>query len=112
MKTSGAFGPDRIGSRVLKETANVLCAPLSVVFSRSLQEGVVPEDWRKANITPIFKSGSKMTAGNYRPVSLTCIICKIMESIIRDKMVEHFTKHELIHSTQHGFMAPKSCKTN
>ena len=53
-----------------------------------------------------------MTAGNYRPISLTCIVCKTMESIIRDNMILHFTKYELIHSTQYGFMAAKLCQTN
>ena len=53
-----------------------------------------------------------MSASNYRPVSLTCIICKIMEAIIRDNMISHLTKYKLIHSTQHGFMAEKSCQTN
>ena len=94
LKTASACGPDKIGSRILQEAADVLCAPLSVVFTRSIQEGIVPDDWKRANITPIFKSGSKMTAGNYRPVSLTCIICKIMESIIRNAMITHFTQYD------------------
>ena len=64
MKTTSAFGPDRIGPRVLQEAADILCRPLSIVFMRSLDEGVVPEDWKKANITPIFKSGSRMVTGN------------------------------------------------
>ena len=81
-------------------------------FSMSLEESVVPDDWKKANITPIFKSESRMSVSNYRPVSLTCIICKIMEAIIRDNMISHLTKYKLIHSTQHGFMAEKSCQTN
>ena len=90
----------------------ILCAPFAVVFRKSMDEGVVPDDWRKGNITPIFKSGSRMAAGNYRPVSLTCIICKLMESIVRDNIVLHLLKYELIKSSQHGFMAQKSCQTN
>ena len=109
LKPDSAFGPDKIGPRVLQATSDVLCSPLSVVFTKSLQEGVVPDDWRKANITPIFKSGSRMSAGNYRPVSLTCIVCKIMESIIRDNMIVHLVKFQLIKASQHGFMNSKSC---
>ena len=112
LKTDSAGGPDLVSSRLIKETADILCFPLSIVFSRSMNEGVVPEDWRKANITPIFKSGSKMSAGNYRPVSLTCIVCKIMESIIRDDIVNHLNRNMLIRTSQHGFMFSKSCQTN
>ena len=77
-----------------------------------MEEGLVPDDWRMANVTPIFKAGSKAKAGNYRPVSLTCIICKLMESIIRDGMILHLTSNNLIRASQHGFMASKSCQTN
>ena len=79
---------------------------------RSLEEGEVPDDWRTANVTSIFKAGSKMSPGNYRPVSLTSIVCKIMESIIRDNMVAHLIANELLHASQHGFMNSKSCQTN
>ena len=101
-----------MGPRVLQEAVDILCVPLSTVFMRSLDEGVVPDDWKRANITPIFKSGSRMSPGNYRPVSLTCIICKVMESIIRDNIVSHLNKYALIHFSQHGFTAGKSCQTN
>ena len=75
LEKSSAFGPDRIGTRLLQEGVDVLCVPMSIIFERSLREGVVPSDWRQAHVTPIFKGGSKMQPGNYRPVSLTCIVC-------------------------------------
>ena len=112
LKRDSAGGPDAVSSRVLVETADILCVPLALVFTRSLEEGVVPQDWRMANVTPIFKSGSKSSPGNYRPVSLTCIVCKIMESIIKDKIVHHLTTNELVLASQHGFMSSKSCQTN
>ena len=112
LKDTSAPGPDKIGARILKETSDILCGPLALVFRRCLDEGCVPEDWRKANVTPIFKSGSKMSPCNYRPISLTCIICKIMESVIRDKIVSHLVSNNLLHSSQHGFWASKSCQTN
>ena len=112
LKDTSAAGPDKIGARILKETSDILCGPLALVFSRCLDEGCVPEDWRKANVTPIFKSGSRMSPGNYRPISLTCIICKIMESVIRDKIVFHLVSNNLLNSSQHGFWASKSCQTN
>ena len=72
----------------------------------------MPGDWRRANVAPIFKKGSKSEAGNYRPVSLTSMICKVMESIIKDAVMEHLVFNKLIRSSQHGFMARKSCLTN
>ena len=77
-----------------------------------MEEGIVPADWRTANITPIFKKGSKSAAGNYRPVSLTSILCKVMEAIVRDMIMEHLEKWKLILPSQHGFMPAKSCLTN
>ena len=91
---------------------DVISVPLAIIYTKSLEEGVVPGDWRCANITPVFKKGSKSAAGNYRPVSLTCILCKVMESIIRDAIVTHLTKNKLILPSQHGFMKSKSCLTN
>ena len=77
-----------------------------------MSEGSVPQKWKCANVTPIFQKGSKLNPGKYKPVSLTCIICKIMESVIKDSLVEHFTKNNLISNSQHGFMAKKSCLIN
>ena len=112
LKPGSACGPDAVTARTLVETADILSIPLALVFTRSLEEGVIPEDWRKANVTPIFKSGSKSSPGNYRPVSLTSIVCKVMESIIKDNIVRHLTVNELLLASQHGFMSSKSCQTN
>ena len=73
IKPTAAFGPDQIGPRLLQVGVDVLCTPLRIILERSLEEGV-PTDWRNmVNVTPIYKGGSKMQSGNYRPVSLTCI---------------------------------------
>ena len=73
-------GPDGIHSRVLYETAAIVAYPLKIIFEESFNSHILPLDWRSGNITTIFKKGSKLEVGNYRPVSLTCICCKIMES--------------------------------
>ena len=69
-------------------------------------------DWKVANVTPIFKKGSKAMPGNYRPVSLTCVLCKVMESILRDSIIEHIEKYDLLRQSQHGFMSGKSTLSN
>ena len=84
---------------------DVISAPLAIIYTKSLEEGVVPEDWKCANITPIFKKGSKASAGNYRPVSLTSVLCKVMESILRDAIVDHLTVNKLLLPSQH--LSPK-----
>ena len=83
-----------------------------MIFDRSLSTGIVPNDWRIAHVTPIFKKGVKSDPGNYRPVSLTSIPGKILESIIRDAIMEHLEINSLIFDTQHGFMNKKSTVTN
>ena len=78
-----------------------------------MNENIVPEDWRCANVTPIYKrKGKRSDSCNYRPVSLTSQICKIMEAIIRDAIVDHLTAHKLLRDTQHGFRSGHSCLTN
>jgi len=77
-----------------------------------MDTGGVPEDWKSANVTPIFKKGAKSEPGNYRPVSLTSICCKLLESILRDVLMDHLERNKLINQSQHGFMPKKSCGTN
>ena len=85
---------------------------LAQIFSKSTEEGEVPADWRTANVTPIFKKGAKTKMENYRPVSLTSIPCKIMESIVKDSLMAHLEENSLMNPSQHGFMPGKSCATN
>lgn len=112
LKINSAPGPDGISPRFLKDHIDILALPLSVIFNKSMYHGVVPKDWKVANVTPIFKKGSKSCPENYRPVSLTSVPCKLMESVMRDKLIDHLVSNQLINSTQHGFMNKKSCTTN
>ena len=81
-------------------------------FNMSLKEGIVPFEWKEANSIPLFKKGSRNKSVNYRPVSLTSVICKLLETIIRDHMMDFLIKHKLINPSQHGFLKAKSCLTN
>ena len=82
------------------------------MFNLSLEEEIVPSEWKEANITPLFKKGSRNKPENYRPVSLTSVVCKLLEPLIRDHMVEFLVKHKLINTYQHGFLNARSCLTN
>ena len=112
MRVTAAPGPDKISPRFLKDVADIVASPLCLIFRKSLSEGAVPEDWRRANVTPIFKKGSKADVGNYRPVSLTSVLCKAMEGILKDAIMDHLISNELLGQSQHGFLAGKSCLTN
>lgn len=101
-------GPDQIHPRVLYELRNVVSKPLCQIFNTSLTTGVVPTDWCFSSITVIHKKGSKADVSNYRPISLTCIASKIMESIIRDKILDYFNLNCLFSNNQFGFISGRS----
>ena len=112
MKDNKSPGVDGIPPKLLMETVEQISIPLARVFNLSLKEGVVPFEWKEANIIPLFKKGSRNKSENYRPVSLTSVICKLLERLIKDHMVEFLVKHKLLNSSQHGFLKARSCLTN
>ena len=105
-----ACGPDNIPGILLKHCFTSISAPLSRLFHSIYNTGIVPNEWKKANVVPIHKKGDKGDVTNYRPISLTCIVAKIMERIIQDELLIR-TRH-LMKEHQHGFLANKSCTTN
>jgi hypothetical protein len=112
LRADAAAGPDGIGPKILKELADCLAPALVTIYNKSMEEGAVPDGWREANVTPIFKKGAKCCPSNYRPVSLTSVCCKVMESVVRDSMTNHLTDNKLIGASQHGFVKGRSCATN
>ena len=112
MKENKSPGVDGLSPKILKEIVEQISKPLAHVFNMSLQEGIVPVEWKEANIIPLFKKGSRNKYVNYRPVSLTSVICKLLETIIRDHMMDFLVKHKLINTSQHGFLKARSCLTN
>ncbi|GAB0206875.1 mitochondrial enolase superfamily member 1 [Grus japonensis] len=107
-----SMGPDGMHPRVLRELADVIARPLSIIFERSWRTGEVPEDGRKANVTLVFKKGKEEDPGNYRPVSLTSIPEKVMEQLILGVINKHVEEKVVIGSGQHGFTIGKSYLTN
>ena len=81
------------------------------IFNESLAQGAVPDDWRQANVAPVFKKGEKYDAANYRPVSLTCICCKTLEHIIVSNINKHLALENILADCQHGFRSQRSCET-
>ncbi len=113
MKENMSPGVDGISPKIVKESVEQISTPLSHLFNMSLQEGIVPLEWKEANIIPLFKKGSRNKSVNYRPVSLTSVICKLFDTpIIRDHMMDFLIKHKLINPSQHGFLKARSCLTN
>ena len=96
---------------VLKETAEEICIPLSILFTKSLDSGLLPQDWKSAHVTPIFKKGNRHLPNNYRPISLTSSVVRLLESIIKDVIYDHLNSNQLLCENQHGFVPGRSCTT-
>ena len=84
---------------------------LQVIFQRSLNTGRVPKDWSTAFVCPLFKKGDTSLASNYRPISLTSILCKVLEHVVTTNIVSHMDKYNLLYDLQHGFRSKRSCET-
>ena len=111
LKPSKSQGPDDIHPKLIKECKTSIVTPLTIIFKKSLQESVLPDIWKEANVTSIYKKGDRTKPENYRPISLTSVPCKLMERIIRDQIVEHMSRNDFFSPFQYGFVSGKSCVT-
>nr|VZI40228.1 unnamed protein product [Spirometra erinaceieuropaei] len=112
LKECKSPGPDEIPAKLVFELAQQLVKPLSFLCQKSFDAGILPTDWKMAHITPLYKSGSRALATNYRPVSLTSICCKVMEKTIKRKLMAYLETHNLLSNAQYGFRRGRSCVTN
>ena len=103
LKIDKSPGPEGWSLRIFKECSEHLSTSLSILFNKSFQSGVLPSEWRIAFVTPIHKKGSHHLASNYRPVSLTSTVVKVMESIVKTNVLEHLTSNNLLTCHQFGF---------
>ena len=111
LKTNKAVGPDDLPNIALKTASDELAPALQFIFQQSLDGGELPEDWKMANICSIFKKGSKSDPANYRPISLTCVCCKLIEHIIDSHLMKHLTYHHVFSDCRHAFRKARSCET-
>nr|XP_047141457.1 uncharacterized protein LOC124816346 [Hydra vulgaris] len=107
MDEAKAMGFDGVSPFVLKHAAEGFVDPIVHIFKLSFDTGCVPYHWSVANISPIYKGGSKLEPENYRPVSLTSVICKMLEKLIRDTILQNLVSSRLICEEQTGFVPNK-----
>ena len=113
LSKKSSSGPDGISNILLKKLSEELCKPLSILFQISLNQKVISDEWRMADVIPIYKGkGSKYDVGSYRPINLTSTISKVMKSIIYSNIVNHCNKFNMINTEQHGFRDKRSTCTN
>ena len=104
--------PFCIHPRVLKEAATELCRPIWLIYKVSLAQGKVPDCWKYGVVSPIHKGEDRHQAHNYRPITITSMLSRILEKIIKARVVDFITENNVLHKDQHGFIAGRSCLTN
>ena len=111
LNLSKALGPDELHPRVLKELATELGPVFAHLIQQSIDTGEIPKEWSLANICPLFKKSDRSHACNYRPVSLTCVPCKLLEHIVCSNIMAHLDEYTLLSDRQHAFRKGHSCET-
>ena len=98
--------------RILRALEDKLARPLTHIFNNSVETGIMPEDWKSGNVTAIHKKGSRQEPGNYRPISLTSVVWKTMERLVKERLITHLEMNNLIGDSQHAFWNKRSCQTS
>ena len=96
---------------MLINLADYIAGTLSLLMNKTLNLGILPSDWKKAYVSPIFKKGARNVAENYRPISLTSVVCKIMEKFVKDTVLQHMVDNNLLSPKQFGFVSGRSTVT-
>ena len=111
LNPSKALGPDELQPRVLKELSTELGPVFAHLFQQLIDTGEIPKEWSLANICPLFNKSDRYVACNYRPVSLTCVPCKLLEHIVCSNIMAHLDEYKLLSDRLHAFRKGHSCET-
>ena len=111
LKNKNSCGVDGINSRFLKDSLPVLAFYITIIVNTSIITGIVPSLWKYGIICPAFKKGDNEDPSNYRPISLLCILSKVLERVVADQLYEYMTENELFSNSQHGFRKHLSTQT-
>ena len=106
-----AAGPDQVPCRLLQALHEELAQVFTLLFQKTYEEGSLPDVWKTAWITPIYKKDAKCLAANYRPVSLTCVSCTLFEHILASHIRNHLDEYGILYTSQHGFRKKLSCES-
>ena len=109
LKNGKAPGPDKIPTKLIKDAGEGICKPLAMIFNSSFRHGIFPDIWKLARVTPIFKSGSRSDANNYRPISVICVFSRILERIVHDQMYDYLRSRGILTTSQSAFQ--RLCST-
>ena len=102
LKVNKACGPDKICARLLKEGAAELSPSLTTLFNKLLQDAVLPLDWVSAKVCPVYKKGDKQCVSNYCPISLTCLLAKVLERIVHSRLYSMLEQSNILCDNQFG----------
>ena len=113
LNVNGSPGQDNIYPEFIKKMCCFLVLPLRLLFQKSIDTGILPEDWRKGVVVPIYKKNNKPSEpASYRPICLNSVVCKILEKIVHSYMINYLLENELISKQQHGFLKRRSTTSN
>ena len=111
LNVNKSCGPHKIYSQILIELVDLVSKPLALLLNKTMVEGGIPQDWKMTYVSPIFKKEARNKAENYRPLTLTSIVCKLMESFVKNSIMTHMRTENILSSKQYGFINGRSTIT-
>ena len=103
LKIGKAPGPDKISAKLMRDAADFIWKPLAMVFNSSLKCGIFPDIWKLGRVRPIFKTGSRNDANNYRPISVISVFSRMLEKIVHDQLIEYLITNKVLTPNQSAF---------